>query len=356
MSLTVITAEQALQQLDQFDAILDARSEDEYAEDRLPGAINWPTLTNEERRIVGTTYKQIDAFEARKRGAAMAARNIAAHIEREVLDKPRGWRPLAYCWRGGQRSGALSTILDQIGFRVTLLQGGYKAYRNAVLRELPGLAQRLHYRVISGPTGSGKTRLLHALAAQGAQALDLEALANHRSSVLGAVPGQPQPSQKQFESRLWLALRRLDPAQPVFVESESRKIGNVAAPLELMEALRASPGIHLQMPQAERVALLLEDYDHFLAQPEFLCQRLAALTALRGKQMVEKWQSLARTGNWAEMVGELLQQHYDPAYQQSLRRNFSQSEQMQVLPANDRSPQEYARLAAELLSPGAVRN
>lgn len=357
MSLVVITAEQALQQLDQFDAILDARSEDEHAEDRLPGAVNWPTLSNEERRIVGTTYKQIDAFEARKRGAAMAARNIAAHIEREVLDKPKSWKPLAYCWRGGQRSGALAAILDQIGFRVTLLQGGYKAYRSAVLRELPALAQgRLSYRVISGATGSGKTRLLHALAAAGAQVLDLEGLANHRSSVLGAVPGQPQPSQKQFESRLWQTLRNLDPARPVFVESESRKIGNVAAPLELMDAMRTSPCLNLEMPLDERVALLLEDYAYFLDQPEVLCERLQALTALRGKKLVEHWQALARAGQWTDMVHELLQQHYDPAYQQSQRRNFNQSGEMQPLMAASRSPQEYARLAAELLSQGAMRS
>jgi tRNA 2-selenouridine synthase len=348
MSLVVIPAEQALQQLGQFDTIIDARSEDEYAEDRLPGAVNWPSLSNEERRIVGTTYKQIDAFEARKRGAAMAARNIAAHIEREVLTKPKGWKPLAYCWRGGQRSGALATILDQIGFRVTLLQGGYKAFRNALLAELPTLAQRLHYRVVCGATGSGKTRLLHALQQAGAQVLDLEGLAQHRSSVLGALPGQPQPSQKQFETRLWQALRLLDPARPVFVESESRKIGNLAVPLELMAAVRASPCINLELPEDERVALLLEDYEHFLGDAEALCERLQALTTLRGKLLVAQWQGLARAGQWAPMVQQLLEQHYDPAYHQSMRHNFSRFEAGQTVQAGNRSPQEFARLAAQL--------
>jgi tRNA 2-selenouridine synthase len=348
MSLNLISAEQALRELDVFDTVIDARSEDEYAQDRLPGAVNWPTLNNEERRVVGTTYKQIDAFEARKRGAAMAARNIAAHIEREVIDKPRSWRPLAYCWRGGQRSGALALILDQIGFRVTLVQGGYKAYRNAVLRALPGLAQGLSYRVICGATGSGKTRLLHALAAAGAQVLDLEGLANHRSSVLGAIPGQPQPSQKQFESRLWQVLSRLDPAQPVFVESESKKIGNLSVPLELMAALRASPCINLELPEDERVALLMEDYDFFLHNADTLCDRLQALTAIRGKQVVEEWKALAQAGQWAPMVQQLLQQHYDPAYLQSMRKNFTRFEAMQTVNAADRSPQEFARLAVEL--------
>ena len=291
MALSLISAEQALRELDQFDTVIDSRSEDEFALDRLPGAVNWPTLNNDERRIVGTTYKQIDAFEARKRGAAMAARNIAAHIEREVIGKPKSWRPLAYCWRGGQRSGALALILDQIGFKVTLVQGGYKAYRSAVLQALPGLTQALRYQVVCGATGSGKTRLLHALAAAGAQVLDLEGLANHRSSVLGAIPGQPQPSQKQFESRLWQVMQRFDTTRPVFVESESKKIGNLSVPLELMAALRASPCLNLELPEAERVALLLEDYAFFLHNAEVLCERLQALTALRGKLLVEAWKA-----------------------------------------------------------------
>jgi tRNA 2-selenouridine synthase len=228
MSLNVINAAEVLTRLNEFDTVIDARSESEYALDHLPKADNWPTLNDAERVLVGTLYKQVNQFEAKKRGAAIAARNIAAHIERTVIDKPREWRPLAYCWRGGKRSGSLSLILDQIGFKVTLVEGGYKAFRTAMLED------------ICGTTGSGKTRLLQALAAQGAQVLDLEALANHRSSVLGALPGIPQPSQKRFDTLIWDALRALDPTRPVFVESESKKVGNVSIPTALVERMRAS--------------------------------------------------------------------------------------------------------------------
>jgi tRNA 2-selenouridine synthase len=213
MSLERISAEAALSQLGNFSDVIDARSEGEYAEDHLPGAVNWPSLNDEERKIVGTQYKQISQFEARKLGAALVVHNIATHIQRHVLDKPREWQPLVYCWRGGKRSGALALILDQIGFKVTLVDGGYKAFRAALVADLPQLAAQHQYQVICGTTGSGKTRLLQALAAQGAQVLDLEGLAHHRGSVLGQIPGLPQPRQKAFDSRIWAALRSFDPAR-----------------------------------------------------------------------------------------------------------------------------------------------
>ena len=240
MSLQRISAEQALSQLADFSTIIDARSEGEYAEDHLPGAVNWPSLHDDERKIVGTSYKQISQFEAKKLGAALVAKNIAANIQQHVLDKPREWQPLVYCWRGGKRSGSLALVLDQIGFKVTLVDGGYKAFRAALVADLPQLAAQHHYRVVCGPTGSGKTRLLQALASQGAQVLDLEALANHRSSVLGMIPGVAQPSQKAFDSRIWAALRSFDPARPVYVESESKKVGNVAVPEGLITWPRMS--------------------------------------------------------------------------------------------------------------------
>lgn len=350
MSLTTIPAEEALRRLDEFHTLIDARSEDEYAEDHLPGAINWPTLNNEERKLVGTMYKQVNAFEASKRGAAMAARNIASHIEREVLDKPKGWKPLAYCWRGGKRSGSLSLVLSQIGFRITLLEGGYKAFRQALLEDIPRLAPKFDWRVICGTTGSGKTRLLQALEKSGAQVLDLEALANHRSSVLGAIPGVPQPSQKHFDTRIWDALRRLDPARPVFVESESKKVGNVAVPAALIEAMRAGQCLNLLLPDEQRVALLLEDYDFFVRDSEAFCERLDALTQLRGKQVVEDWKAQVRAGQIEPVVRDLLLSHYDPVYLQSMQRNFKQYAQAQTISPQDRSAQAMQALANELLA------
>ncbi|MDR3371797.1 tRNA 2-selenouridine(34) synthase MnmH [Rhodoferax sp.] len=349
MSLTPITADALISRFDDFDAVIDARSEDEFAYDHLPGAVNWPTLNNIERIQIGTLYKQVNPFEARKRGAAIAARNIAAHIEREVIGKPKDWKPLAYCWRGGQRSGALSMVLGQIGFRVTLVEGGYKAFRAAMLRDVDRMVASLRFQVVCGPTGSGKTRLLQALSTQGAQVLDLEALANHRSSVLGAIPGVAQPSQKRFDTLIWDALRHIDPSKPVFVESESKKVGNLALPNSLVEAMRLSPCLNLQLPDSERVALLMEDYDHLVRDVDFLCDRLTVLIPLRGRAVVNAWMALARSGQLPQVVQDLLTQHYDPAYLQSMQRNFVQFNDSKIIVPNDHSKTAMADLSTQIL-------
>jgi len=353
MSLTTLSAAALIGQLHEFDTVIDARSEGEFDEDHVPGAINWPTLNNVERIEIGTLYKQVNAFEAKKRGAAIAARNIAGHIDREVIDKPKDWKPLAYCWRGGKRSGSLSLILSEIGFRITLLEGGYKAFRAAVVADIPHWVSGLQFRVICGTTGSGKTRLLQALSAQGAQVIDLEALANHRSSVLGAIPGQPQPTQKRFDTLVWDALRQLDPARPVYIESESKKVGNVAVPVSLIEAMRQSPCLNLVLPDAERVALLMEDYDFFVRDVEHFCERLLVLAEFRGKVVVDGWTSSVRAGHIEPVVQELLTQHYDPVYLQSMRRNFQQFETAKIIAPDDHSVPAMARLAQQLIEEAA---
>lgn len=349
MPVHTLPADQALHRLREFDTVIDARSEDEHALDHLPDAINWPTLNNAERITIGTMYKQVNAFEAKKRGAAIAARNIAAHIEREVIDKPKGWKPLVYCWRGGNRSGALATILGAIGFQVTLIEGGYKAWRAALVDDLPAQAQRLHYRVVCGPTGSGKTRLLHALAAQGAQVLDLEGMAKHRSSVLGHIPGVEQPSQKRFDSLIWEALQSFDPAHPVFIESESKKVGNLRVPDALIDAMRASPCIDLRLPDEERVALLMEDYDFFVTDSDHFSRRLEALTELRGKAVVGDWIEKVQAGKTQDVVLDLLKFHYDPTYAASIARNFSQYGEALVCQPTDRSSHAMDEAANALI-------
>jgi tRNA 2-selenouridine synthase len=321
--LLTLPATEALARLDEFSAIIDARSESEFAEDHLPGAVNWPSLNDAQRRLVGTEYKQVSPFVAQKRGAALVARNIAEHIEREVFDKPRDWKPLVYCWRGGKRSGSLALVLGQIGFRVHLLEGGYREYRRAVLQALDELPARFSYRVVCGSTGSGKSRLLQVLRKHGAQVLDLEALANHRGSVLGLVPGSPQPGQKQFDSRVWQALRHFDPSLPVFVESESKKVGDLRVPPALIESMRASACIRLDLELDARVALLIEDYDFFVTDTAAFCERLDALRALRGNEVVNGWQEAARSGRTPDVVRDLLVSHYDPIYAQSMKRNFT---------------------------------
>ena len=310
-----------------FSCIIDARSPAEHAHDHLPQALNWPSLTDEERVRVGTIYKQVSAFEANKVGAALVAANIAKHLQEHVMQLPKQWQPLVYCWRGGKRSGSLALVLGQIGFKVWLIEGGYKAFRAAVVQETATLSAGFQFQVIAGPTGSGKTRLLHALAKQGAQVLDLEALAQHRSSVLGRIPGQAQPSQKHFDMRVWQQLRQFDPSRTVFVEAESKKVGNVSIPEALVQAMRNSPCIDVQLSDEERVQLLLEDYAFFAQDASLFYQRLQVLTAQKGKAVVSEWQRLVQSGQTEQVVRELLLSHYDPTYAKSVARNFLQFKQ-----------------------------
>ncbi len=348
MPVNAVAAERVLHQLDDYDCIVDARSQSEYALDRLPGAVNWPTLNDEQRAAVGTEYKQISPFDARKRGAALAARNIAAHIDRELADKGRDWRPLVYCWRGGKRSGSLSLVLDQIGFKVDLLEGGYQAFRRAMLGALDETIAGLHYRVLCGTTGSGKSRLLQVLQMQGEQVLDLEALAEHRGSVLGLVPGVEQPSQKAFDTRIWDQLRRFDPKRPVWVESESKKVGALRVPEALIVAIRQSPCWRMDLSLDARVSLLMEDYDFFVTDIEAFCERLDALRELRGHAVIAGWQQAARSGAVEDVVRQLLVEHYDPIYLRSIERNFAGYGEAVVLRPADGSEHALADVAAGL--------
>jgi len=345
----ILSIEQVLSQLDTFDTIIDARSPGEFALDHLPGAINAPVLDDEQRIRVGTMYKQVGSFEAKKVGAALVAKNIANYVEQLWMDKPREWRPLIYCWRGGNRSGSMAHILAKIGWPVVQLDGGYKAFRqqvNAALEHPPAL----QFKVVCGTTGSGKSRLLETLAAQGAQVLDLEQLAAHRGSVLGHLPSQPQPSQKAFETMIWDTLRRFDPARPVFVEAESKKVGNLRVPAALMDTMRASDCVAVTLSRANRVRLLMEDYQHFLVSPETLNDQLEHLTQLHGREKIAHWQAMSQSGQMAELVDELLAQHYDPAYLRSIDRNFIKYAQALPLQLDDIDHDSFAAAARRLIA------
>jgi tRNA 2-selenouridine synthase len=343
----LLSFNEILPMLAQFDAIIDARSESEFALDHIPGAINCPVLDDQQRIRVGTIYKQVNAFEAKKIGAAMVAHNIARHIEELWADKPRDWKPLIYCWRGGNRSGSMAHVLAKIGWPAIQLDGGYKAYRAHVslaLAEPPPLA----FKVICGTTGSGKSRLLEVLASVGAQVLDLEQLAAHRGSVLGNLPSQPQPSQKMFETLIWNKLRHFDPALPVFVESESKKVGNLRVPDALMEQMRLSPCISLTLSRPNRVRLLMEDYHHFTADPALLNTQLECLVKLHGRDKISAWHDMANGGRMPQLVDELLVDHYDPAYLRSIDRNFTLFGQAEVLELADIGEADFMAAARYL--------
>jgi tRNA 2-selenouridine synthase len=331
-----------------FDALIDVRSPAEYAEDHIPGALSCPVLDDAERARIGTLYKQVSPFQARKLGAALVARNIARHLETSFAQMERGWRPLLYCWRGGKRSGAMAHVLREVGWQAKTLEGGYRAYRRHVLERLAALPGALTLRVIHGATGSGKSRLLRALADAGAQVLDLEQLAAHRGSVLGHLPGRPQPSQKWFESLLLERLAGFDPARPVYVEGESRKIGQVQVPEALIETMRAAECVVLEADTDTRVALLMDEYRHFFAERAALAAQLDCLVGLHGRAVVGEWKALAAHGEWPALVARLLAEHYDPAYRRSALRNFARLPQARALRVPSPADESFATLARAL--------
>jgi tRNA 2-selenouridine synthase len=328
-----------------FDAILDTRSPAEYAEDHVPGAISCPVLDNEERARIGTIYKQVSPFEAKKQGAALVARNIALQIEESFSDKPKTWRPLVYCWRGGKRSGAMAHVLREVGWEARTLEGGYKAYRRYVVDSLAALPARCSFRVVHGVTGSGKSRLLRALSDAGAQVLNLEELAAHRGSVLGNLPGQPQPTQKMFESLLLKNLLELDFSREIYVEGESRKIGQLQVPAALIERMRASECLLLEADTATRVALLMDEYRHFFTDVAKLGALLDCLVGMHSREKIDEWKSLAAAGQWPALVARLLEEHYDPAYRRSAAHNFPRLAEARVIRLDSPNDVAFAHLA-----------
>ena len=311
-----------IDQIAAFDTVIDARSPSEFALDHLPGAINCPVLDDEERRIVGTIYKQRSAFEARRVGGAMVAANLARHLRERFHDQPADWRPLVYCWRGGLRSGSMVQWLRLVGWDAQQLAGGYKRFRGHVIAQIEAIAPQLPLRVLCGPTGSAKTALLHALAAQGEQVLDLEGLAVHKGSVLGKVPGTPQPSQKRFETQLALQLESFDLGRPVFVEAESRKIGQISLPTPLLERLRASPCIEIVASPEARLDYLLRDYVYLGDDGPRLAETLGQLHGLQANETITRWQAWAVAGELRPLFAELMALHYDPLYLRSQNGNY----------------------------------
>jgi len=326
-----------------FDEVIDVRSPAEFAEDHLPGALNLPALSNEERARVGTTYVQEDSFLARKIGAAMVARNSANHLEGPLADRPGSWRPLVYCWRGGQRSGSFASILSQIGWRADTIDGGYRAYRRLVVKNLYDGEFPARIVLIDGGTGTAKTRLLMHLKQQGAQILDLEGLAEHRGSLFGPTD-LPQPSQKWFESMLAQKCLALDPSEPVFVEAESTRIGKIILPPALTAAMRGAETVRLAAPIEARVAHLLTAYADLTKDQPALEAVLQKLVPYHGYARVDHWRALAVRGALAELARELVECHYDPRY-----RRVSRNAPCRDLDLADLSDATLAATAARLI-------
>ena len=295
-----------------FDDIIDVRAPAEWAEDHIPGAISLPVLDDDERARVGTIYKQVSPFTARKVGAALVAKNAAAHLEGPLADKPGGWQPLVYCWRGGQRSGSFASILSQIGWRVEVVQGGYKSWRRLVVEALYDQPFAHRLVVLDGNTGTAKTEVLALLAERGVQVVDLEGLANHRGSLFGHM-GE-QPSQKAFEGRLALALARLDPSRPVVVEAESAKVGECRLPPKLWRAMVTAPRISIEAPRAARADYLVRAYADLVADVARLDGVVASLAAAHPREVIAEWRAMVAAGEFVALADGLMALHYDPRY------------------------------------------
>ena len=318
-----------------YSEIIDVRSPGEFALDHIPGAINLPVLNDVERAEVGTIYKQINPFTARKAGAALVAKNISQHLETHFASKDKDYKPLIYCWRGGQRSNSMATVLGQIGWRVTVVEGGYKTYRAYVRQQLEDLPTKFTYKVLCGLTGSGKTHILRQLQQRGAQVLDLEALANHRGSLLGEEWQEkptPQPSQKYFESLLLQHLQKFDSNEIVWLESESNKIGQVYLPVSLWQKMKQATCIEIQLPLDSRVEFLLQEYPYLKNNPYFLKAKLERLKSRYGKQKLNYWYQLIDNNQWKDFIKDLLLYHYDPTYSQSMEKDFTNVEKVLSLP------------------------
>ncbi|MCB1407755.1 MAG: tRNA 2-selenouridine(34) synthase MnmH [Rhodobacteraceae bacterium] len=303
-----------------FDEVIDARSPAEFAEDHLPGAINLPVLDNAERAEVGTIYVQDSRFRARRLGAALVARNVARHLQTALADKPADYRPLVYCWRGGQRSGSFAMILGQIGWQVGVLDGGWKAWRRLVQQAFYDAPFPVPVTVLDGNTGTAKTAILHKVAERGGQVIDLEGLARHRGSLFGLVPGDEQPTQKRFESALAEVVMHLDPTRPVLVEAESNRIGALRLPPSLWQAMQAAPRIALEAPVEARANWLTQAYGDIIAAPEELAARIAALAPFQPRDTVAEWQALARGRQFEALAARLMREHYDPRYERTALR------------------------------------
>ena len=317
-----------------YSEIIDVRSPSEFASDHIPGAINLPVLNDAERAQVGTIYKQ-SPFTARKIGAALVSKNIFQHLSQHFAAKEKNYYPLVYCWRGGQRSNSLALVLTQIGWRVTLVEGGYKTYRTYVRHQMEHLPQKFTYQILCGLTGSGKTHILHQMSQRGAQVLDLESLANHRGSLLGQEwedKPSPQPSQKYFESLLLQQLQSFNPHQPVWVESESLKIGEVYLPQSLWLKMKQASCVEIELPVTARVQFLLQEYPHLVTHPKILKAKLEKLKSYCGWEKLSMWYQLIDAGKWELLVQDILQFHYDPTYRKSINRDFPKIERVLSIP------------------------
>jgi tRNA 2-selenouridine synthase len=304
-----------------FDTIIDVRSPLEFAEDHIVGAINCPVLSDLERQKVGTIYKKESSFKAKIIGSSLTAKNIAFHIDNNFMEKKGSWQPLIYCWRGGQRSKAFSIVLSEVGWRTNQLKGGYKEYRNQVINFLDNIGPKLKITLISGKTGSAKTKILKSIENEGGQILDLEGLANHKGSLLGKIPDLIQPSQKFFESLIFNKIQNLNLKDKIYIEAESSKIGNIHIPKSIWKKMIKSPRIEISANVELRAKFLVSDYDYMCNDPTLINPIIKGLKNRLSKKLFDEWTNLIDRKKWFDLTKSFLENHYDPSYSSNTIKN-----------------------------------
>lgn len=326
--------------------IIDVRSPGEFAHAHIPGAINIPLFDNEERALVGTKYKQMGKDAAVLLGLDLVGPKLAGFVKESRMLNSRTKEVLVHCWRGGMRSGSFAWLLNTSGLKASILDGGYKAYRNTVLM---GLAEPRQLLILGGKTGSGKTDILHELARQGEQIIDLEGLAHHKGSTYGAIGQLPQPATEQFENLIFDQWRQLDPTRRIWLEDESRNVGSCFIPQPLWQQMRTAAVAFVDMPKEARIDRLVREYtgiDHqlLIEATERISRRLG------GKVTKDALDALTRQ-DYAT-VADLTLDYYDKAYLHGLSQrdpaslstfpieadNPSQTAQQLIDWANERTP------------------